>query len=492
VILIYYCSASSPADPSHGDVIPHHRYPNPGYIGSSSGFAILNEVQSMSETPVEAEVQSPYDQSDAQEDSFEDHGVLPRAKHILQRLGNVEELSKLILAWLDTGANLALAEPFVLGCVHAMLAYPWKRASTYLEPGSSEQTRQYSQQAKLLSRNTRKVIALTEHNTFESYISQMSGLNIRWETLGLFFVASAKATMEIELFPTLYNSDEQRKQLARSLTYIGDCCLEICLSTDCLNDLQIILQYEQFHTHSSIYGETSFRTARVMGDLATSLIALGYHEKLDQQDSNVPRSILELRKSIFARIYWADKTLSVFMGRPPRISLAFCNFQVPNFRLEENPPHLEVINYVADTRCSARFAILKEQSLEIFRMRDSNEQVVRADMIRFDLETLWTGLPTHFRLTTSLAACKESPFVKDFLANQRLEYLHTHFLLGLTHLQKHPEPSERLLEVSGEMLSLVVEIMLLRNKLVNSSTNWLWKVRINTRICSKCTLTDHM
>jgi hypothetical protein len=162
-------------------VIPHHRYPNPGYIGSSSGFAILNEVQSMSATPVEAEVQSPYDQSDAQEDTFEDHGVLPRAQHILQRLGNVEELSKLILAWLDTGANLALAEPFVLGCVHAMLAYPWKRASAYLEPGSGEQSRQYSQQAKLLSRNTRKVIALAEHNTFESYISQMSGLNIRWE-----------------------------------------------------------------------------------------------------------------------------------------------------------------------------------------------------------------------------------------------------------------------------------------------------------------------
>lgn len=117
-------------------------------------------------------------------------------------------------------------------------------------------------------------------------------------------------------------------------------------------------------------------------------------------------------------------------------------------------------------------------------MRDSNEQVVRADMIRFDLETLWTGLPAHFRLTTSLAACKESPFVKDFLANQRLEYLHTHFLLGLTHLQNHPEPSERLLEVSGEMLSLVVEIMLLRNKLVNSSTNWLWKVSLHQELGS--------
>lgn len=97
-------------------------------------------------------------------------------------------------------------------------------------------------------------------------------------------------------------------------------------------------------------------------------------------------------------------------------------------------------------------------------------------MIRYDLEQLWLELPAHFRLTTTLAASKGSPFVRDFLANQRLEYLHTHFLLGLTYLQKHPEPNEILLGVAGEMLSLIVEIILLRSKLVNSGTGWLWKV----------------
>lgn len=152
--------------------------------------------------------------------------------------------------------------------------------------------------------------------------------------------------------------------------------------------------------------------------------------------------------------------------------------QVPNFRLESQAPYAELIDFVADTRCSAKFAVLKEQSLEVFRMRNSSDQMERADMIRYDLEQLWLELPPHFRLTTSLAASKGSPFTRDFLANQRLEYLHTHFLLGLTYLQKHPEPSEILLGVAGEMLSLVVEIILLRSKLVNSGTSWLWKVSL--------------
>lgn len=431
----------------------------------------------MSSTPVADDLQSPYDsQNDVPGDALEDQSITSRANHVLDKLAHfdIEELAKLVVAWLDTGGNLVLAVPFVLGCVQAMLSQSW-RGSTSLEPGSMEKARFYSQQAKLLSRNTCKPIVLTENSTFEAYLSQMTGLHIRWETLGIFFVASAKAASELETFPALYSSDDRRKKLVKDLTYVGDCCLEICLSHDCLNDLQLILQYEHFHTHSSIYGETSFRTWRIMGDLATSLVALGYHEKLEQSHA-VPHFVLELRRCIFARIYWADKTLSVFMGRPPRLLLSFCNFQVPEYRLDEAPPHSESYDYVADIRCSAKFAVLKEQSLEVFRMRHSSDQAGRVDMIRYDLEQLWLELPMHFRLTSSLATAKGTPFIKDFLANQRLEYLHTHFVLGLTYLQKHSEPNEPLIEVAGEMLSLVVEVMLLRNKLVNSGTNWLWKV----------------
>lgn len=433
----------------------------------------------MSETPADEHVHSPFETPvEMPVDTLEDQSILPRANHVLERLRHVdiEQLSALILVWLNTGANLALAESFVLGCVHDMLEYSRMRRAAALEPESLAQARADSQQVRLLSRNTCRPIVLTSNSTFDAYLSQMTGPNRRWETLGIFFVASAKAASEIEMFPALYASNEGGKKLARSMTYLIDCCLELCLGFDCLNDLQLILQYEQFHTHSGIYGETSFKAWRIAGELCSSLVALGYHEKIDQQLSTTPQFVIELRKSIFARMYWADKALSVFMGRPPRILLAFCNFQVPNFRLEGTAPHAELIDFVADTRCSAKFAVLKEQSLEVFRMRNSSDQIERADMIRYDLEQLWLELPAHFRLTTSLAASRGTPFERDFLANQRLEYLHTHFLLGLIELQKHPEPNESLLGVAGEMLSLIIEIILLRNKLVNSGTSWLWKV----------------
>lgn len=219
-----------------------------------------------------------------------------------------------------------------------------------------------------------------------------------------------------------------------------------------------------------------FHTWRSMGDLATSLVTLGYHERIDQQAPDVPDFVLELRKAIFARIYWADKTLSIFMGRPPRIILGFCNFQAPLLIMNDDPVRPEVINYVADTRFSAKFAVIKEHSLEIFRKRHADDQAEMVVRARQDLERLWLDMPPHFRLETSLADCTGTPFARDFCVNQRLECLHTHFLLGLITLQKSPEPDDDLLRTAGEMLNLVVEVILLRNKLVNSGTCWLWKV----------------
>lgn len=98
---------------------------------------------------------------------------------------------------------------------------------------------------------------------------------MRWETLGLFYTAAAKAALDLEIFPTLYASDVQRRKLAKNLTYIGDYCLEVCLAIDCLDDLQIILQYELFHLHSRIYGDQSkhqhFRNIFCFGSLLAVL-----------------------------------------------------------------------------------------------------------------------------------------------------------------------------------------------------------------------------
>ncbi|KAB2569457.1 hypothetical protein DBV05_g11869 [Lasiodiplodia theobromae] len=127
----------------------------------------------------------------------------------------------------------------------------------------------------------------------------------------------------------------------------------------------------------------------------------------------------------------------------------------------------EPINYTADTRCSAQFASLKEDILELHRHRSSGHHGERVNVIRSKIEKQWEDLPPHFKLQTSLKDCRHlSPFERDFLVGTRLDYLHTLLLLGLISLQKTTEPDNSILATAGEMLSLVVEVIILRQRLV--------------------------
>lgn len=70
-----------------------------------------------------------------------------------------------------------------------------------------------------------------------------------------------------------------------------------------------------------------------------------------------------------------------------------------------------------------------------------------------------------------------TPFERDFLASTRLNYLHVRFLLGLVSLPRLTEPDTQLVDIAREMLALVVGTVLQRDRLVNSGTGLIWKVR---------------
>lgn len=96
--------------------------------------------------------------------------------------------------------------------------------------------------------------------------------------------------------------------------------------------------------------------------------------------------------------------------------------------------------------------------------------------IQCKAEKYYLELPPHFRLQGSLKACTQDPFERDFLAATRLHYLHVLFLLSLLLLSTPTEPEPAIVEVAEEMLSIVVEMILLRDQLTNSGTCLLWKV----------------
>ena len=91
-------------------------------------------------------------------------------------------------------------------------------------------------------------------------------------------------------------------------------------------------------------------------------------------------------------------------------------------------------------------------------------------------EAQWQALPARFRLDTSLKQCTRAPFERDFLVSTRLNYLHVQFLLRLALLSHLAEPDNSIVEVSQQILGLVVEVVLLRDNLANSGTGLIWKV----------------
>ncbi|CAJ0552307.1 Ff.00g062860.m01.CDS01 [Fusarium sp. VM40] len=503
-------AASSPGlgDTSLPEVVTTssaRRYPNPGYLGISSHSTLFNQVSSGGESdPSSLPPASTRSRPGSPIHLLDNQVVTDRAIHALTRLDRIDifKITPLVHLWLDKGTNLPLAEPFVSGCLESVKQ--WRQLLTSdstIEAGDFGPESMGSIYVKALLANTRKSIVMHRGMSPQEFLAQMLEKNLRWESLGIFFIAAARAAYDISSFTPLYSTHEQRHRLIKTLTYIGDCCLETCIELDCLNDLQLVLQYENFIVHSQVDGDQSYHSWRRIGDVASSLFALGYHERVEGIDT--PPFIIELRKACFARIYAADKSLAVFLGRPPRIVKDYCYFKIPSnledvwgisrdttnrnsTRLfqacgngEENGQvthDVEPINYTADTRCSALFAFLKEDVLQLLRRGNLSIDERDKNKLRSRIDKQWDDLPAHFRLTTSLKDCQGGPFERDFLAGTRLDYLHVHFLLGLVSQGSISEPGDDLLKIATEMLSITVEVIILRDQLVNSGSCLIWKV----------------
>jgi hypothetical protein len=238
------------------------------------------------------------------------------------------------------------------------------------------------------------------------------------------------------------------------------------------------------------------------------MFAIGYHEDVEKTKPPIPTFLAELRKTAWATMYSADKNIALFLGRPPRMSKRFCHFQLPSppkgSERIGNPRHIQgesptseldtPVSYRAGIRWATICASLKEDIMELLRDKqredfNSKARYVKAlsrsiilpltdrnSYIQKKAETEWQNLPSNFRLKSSLKECSRYAFERDFLAGLRLDYLHTLFLLRLLFHDTLARPDPAILDVSDQMLALVVEVILLRDQLVNSGTGLIWKV----------------
>ncbi|KAL4812584.1 hypothetical protein BDW67DRAFT_193577 [Aspergillus spinulosporus] len=461
-----------------------NRYPNPGYTGSSSHVAIFNHIPAKENNPnsvLNGEATLPCTQP--QDDLLTQRGA-DRLKQLFSTF-SLRYMEDLVQSWLARGANLTLTGGIVQHCLKGI----------DLPISTSTSTNEWHLlNAKYLSANSSQPLETSRTMSFPEFCVQFTDQNIRWEALGIFLSAVTRAAMDTSFFQSLYTSEEQRYTLQRLCTRVADSALEIALSLDCLNDLQLFLQYENWIVHTNIYGDHSYHSWRRLGDLIASIYALGYHEKLDNYP-NCPQFLTELRKAVFARVYSGDKNVAIFLGRPPRMDKRFCHFQVPSSTTAEDiwllssasPGDVEDIaewrpdtraSFMAESRWTAMCAYLKEDILCLQREKkcDATDFQRRIAEIRATAEKQFDLLPTHLKLECSLRKCTNDSFKRDFLAAVRLNHLHVMFMLSLLQLHTPAEPDTPTVEIAEEIISLIVDLILLRDQIVNSGTSLVWKI----------------
>ncbi|KAM5349440.1 hypothetical protein ACJ41O_005945 [Fusarium nematophilum] len=456
-------------------------YPNPGYLGASSHVAIFSqlsedEVPLQYSSPIAADpVQVPAPESLL---GFDGEMHATKVAECMRRLlgsfpSAPSTFKDLVAFWRATGANLALAEPMVDLCRHAL--------DDLHSLSTRSGTDQYVTYARMLLRNSSRPLAIQLPLTLEEFCSQSLGSHTRLEILGLLICAVIRATSEVHTFPSLYLDGTRRQELMTLAVKLTDVAVEAILSLDMLNDLQLIFQYENFISHSYVFGVQSYHSYRKLGDVITSIVTLGYHEKLGAASAS-PLFLVDMRRTALARAYSADKNWAIFLGRPPRLGKKFCHLnaalrQSISVDEEAHSPLAHQGNTLywstdsklsiwAETRWTAACASLKEEILEMFNEQKRDNFQERVCNLQQRTEKQWAALPGTFRMEGSLKNYERGAWERDFLVSTRLGYLHVLFLLRLLCMGSPADPDGAFVGLSQEILSLVVEIIVLRNQLL--------------------------
>lgn len=218
-------------------------YPNPGYQGDLSHLAIFDKIKATSASSTNSPDAGP-GLTDVAKAHVEDPQVIEQARFLndVHKL-NLTACKNLIDRWMAKGVNLAMAGQFVLPCVDTVYTLFEDRTRTEL--------------ASLLFRGSRGPLGADDEMTVETYCSLFCKDSPGWATLGIFFVALSRAAEDVDDFPALYKTRNDQHTFTRTILRYADQCVELCLSLDCLNTLQVLLQYENFIAHSMIHGDQS-------------------------------------------------------------------------------------------------------------------------------------------------------------------------------------------------------------------------------------------
>ncbi|KAF2466147.1 uncharacterized protein BDR25DRAFT_345731 [Lindgomyces ingoldianus] len=295
----------------------------PGYLGPTSYAAILPKEDESSHSGAR---QASIDSDDSNHELAYQHPLtktmrVQLANNVLRSLRNYRLIQDLILLYCENNQAGVVAAPLYANAVNALN----NTVENYNLTDSSPDPRLVS----IVLENTSQPLNIGPSTQASEFHGMITGDNLRLEIIGL-LLASAARSMMFGLGPDSWSDNSRRElrpQLLDEMLRSSTTCLVLCTLISPANDVMIWMFYENLLLTCVHCGYTSPQSWRRLGELSTQIYALGIHK--ESNCSNLPLFILETRRRLFCAAYSMDKTISTFLGRPPRLSNRHTDIKPP-------------------------------------------------------------------------------------------------------------------------------------------------------------------
>ncbi|RYP79591.1 hypothetical protein DL769_002901 [Monosporascus sp. CRB-8-3] len=185
--------------------------------------------------------------------------------------------------------------------------------------------------AKILSATVKPFVVPPNTQALE-FSKLFTYCNLRLETVGLVLTIAGLAALKLPpsdaLFVTHSSTNEERQAFVADMMAASDTCVTLCEKYSNPSDLTTWLRIENLTLATNRWGSASYGTWQRSGRLFNDVLLLSLHRE-PEDPARRPLFLEELRARFFASAYRTDKALSAMSGRPPRLSLHYCNRRLP-------------------------------------------------------------------------------------------------------------------------------------------------------------------
>lgn len=405
-----------------------------------------------------------------------DHRV-KEAMRVLKFLQDFPSLENMINLWDKENQCTGIMALWMESAVSAIRNDLW-------DNGCLESEKSMMETIHRLFQNTSKRIIIKSDMKFGDLMEQFAGDNIRWETLAIFMTGCGLAISD--MYSDFHGlkftggTESSRQSLHYNLYEMSNACVTFCDELGCMNDVYLIVQIENCVLVSQVLGDSHHLVWRKVGDMSTAIFAGGIHQ---QNKTNLPFWLCETRRRCLGIAYALDKSLCMFLGRPPRIAKRYCKIEIPldlddRELILEGPALEEVLNNLRPDGWSTKSregkspdagwtrpfiinALIREEVLEICLGPPQDDLRERAmDLIRRNGET-HKSMPMTIDSNPGQWASREvSP--SWHAVNLYLESKYNDFLVHRTLVRQLRDEPDELLQLAHLILTAVIEVRNIR------------------------------